>query len=159
MSIKNFSNELFMKCIMDSSTKEYCATFDQPANAAQLAHIRLLMYFEGQFTSESVELYCTDSIGSPTFTHQSASVKVTSLSDSLSLPGAKWMGWVRFDFDRQWIPASDTWIIQVGGSAYTKTHALFMGAVFDWPVPVNWTVQESFLDHPIAFQIFTAERV
>lgn len=157
MSILNFSDIQYSESIVDSSAKTQLGSFTNSATARQVKYVRVLMFFDGAFTNESMKLYITDDLTSPTFTHESDSRLVTSVDSSLS-GDTSWFGWVRFDFNKEWLAASATRYLYMGASNYTETNTKSINIIYDYPVPVNGTRQTDFEDHAKAFQIFSYER-
>jgi len=154
MSIINFSNKLWYMSIPDSSTSIDLGSFTtDSAGTQQLKHIKVLFYLAGDFDLETVTLSVTDSLTIPTETFTSDSIALKKDVDQDFSSGTSWLGWLRFDFDEQWINASSTYYIYIDAANYTATPS-DIGLVFDYPIPVNGTRLGAVEQHPIAFQIF-----
>jgi hypothetical protein len=157
MSIKNFSDVLFARSIENSVDTINIGSFTNDATPRQLGNIRILMFFDGIFSSESVRLSITDSLSSPTVTTISDWVSITDLDPSLS-SDTNYLGWVNFDFGQQWLQASTEYFLVLGANGYTETATKSINTVFDYPLPVIGSREDSFQDHPAAMQIFGYER-
>lgn len=158
MSIKNFSETLFAQPLIGSSIPSHLGSFTNDSTARQLGNIRVIMYFDGTFTGERIKLSVTDSLTSPTFTYDSNILLVKDIDPAIQDAGA-WLGWIRFDFDKQWITPSATYHLVITATGYTETNDHSINMIFDYPVPWNGARQDAYSDHPIAFQVFGYERV
>jgi len=157
MSILNFNNRLLVNEIESSSINYDISSFTTVSNDKQLGHIRVWFYLKGPFAAnETIKVCITDSLTSPTYTYESNDVTLQDIS-SLST-SEHWLGWVRFDFNREWLYASTELFLYLRTSNYTLDGSHEIGAVIDWPVPVYGTYAgEEFDEHSIAFQLFTYE--
>jgi len=158
MSIKNFSETLFVQPMLGSTNPVHLGSFTNDSTPRQISNIRVVMYFDGSFTGERVKLTATDSVGSPTFSWDSDIILCKNLDPTFET-GAKWLGWVTFDFSKQWIYASTEYHLLMSATGYTETLDHSINMIFDYPAPWNGTRQDSYADHPIAFQVFGYERI
>jgi hypothetical protein len=154
MSIKNFSNQLFSISIPDSSTSIHLGSFTNDSTARQLGIIRCIMYLQGQMTGERLTLAVTDDIASPTFSWHSDAV----LASQIYSGSSGWLGWVRFDFSKQWLAASTEYQLLISATGNTETDDRSLNLVYDYPAPWNGSRQDQYNEHPIAFQVFGYER-
>lgn len=157
MSILNFSNLLWARSIENSSQSLQLGSFTNSSTARQLGHIRVSMYFDGSFSTENITLKVTDSLSSPTFTYESNTLVVQNIDTELE-SNTKFLTWVRFDFDKQWIEASTEYFVYMDAANYTETDSLSISGVFDYPVPMIGSRLSFYYSHPIAMQIFGYER-
>ena len=158
MSILNLSDVLFTQSLGGSSSAVHLGSFTNDSTARQLGIVRVMMYFDGTFNGERIKLSVTDSISSPTFTWDSDTILVTDL-DSTMATGANWLGWVKFDFGKQWVAASTAYHLTMTATGYTEADGHEITMVFDYPAPWNGSRQGLAQEHPIAFQVFGYERV
>ena len=157
MSILDFSDKLFSISIESSSLSTQLGSFTNDLTVRQLGHIRVLMFFDGLFNAESVILSVVDDPFSPSVTWASSSVKISSL-DPVLLTDSAWLGWVRFDFGKQFIDASTEYFLLMDAANYTETDSLSINLVYDYPIPMNGTRLSSFQKHPVAFEVYGYER-
>ena len=156
MSILNFSDILLGLSIGSSGSDESLGSFANSAVERQIQHIQVLMYFNGAYGGEKLTLSLTDSLGSPTVTYTSDVINVLDI-DPLLNTGTDWFGWVRFDFNKEWISASATYFVYISSTLYTETRAHSINLVFDWPRPIYGTKKANARLHPIGMQIYCIE--
>ena len=157
MSILHFSDKLFSLSVENSSLDTHLGSFTTDATDGQIQYIRVLMFFDGAFTNETMTLKVQDDVYSPTETWSSTALRVVSVDSTLSTD-TNWLGWVRFDFSKQHLLASTEYHLLMSASNYTETSSLSINMVYDYPIPMNGTRQDSFQDHPIAFEVYRLER-
>lgn len=157
MSILNFSDTLMCISVAESTNDIHLGSFTTDSTDGQVEYIRVLMYFDGQFTNETINLLIQDTRLTPSTTWTSDTVLITDIDTVLSTD-SNWLGWVRFDFDKQHILASTEYHLMMSAANYTETASLSINMVWDFPIPMNGTRQTWFSDHPIAFEVYRLER-
>jgi hypothetical protein len=139
----------------------YCKTFDtdeivrmgsfQVAESLELQYIRLLIYINGTIAgTERIRLrvYSDSGFSNVLYTSDYSSMSsITGLS-------TRFLGWVRFSFDREHINKNITYYLTAEIDNYTFAEPFYIGAMYDFPHPIYDNSENLFYDHPIAFQLF-----
>lgn len=152
MSIKDFSRDQYFFDAFSDGREVEIGSFNQPINS-EASNVRLFMYFKGAFTNEQVVLYLKDDLTSPTYVYESSPVVISDIPDV----GTDWLGWVRFDFNKQWIYDSTEIYMTAKVLNYTESPTKYVGFAFDFPNTQNGSVTCCYNQHPVKFQLFGYE--
>ena len=156
MSILNFSDKLTVLSIESSTSDQNLGSFNNGADARQLKHIKVFMYFDGQFSAEKLTLSITDSLTAPTVTYSSDTINVIDI-DPLLISGTDFLGWVRFDFNKEWLDVSAVYYVYITSANYTESASKNINLVFDYPIPIYGTRLNMAQRHPVGMEIFCLE--
>jgi hypothetical protein len=149
MAIKDFSNVLYCKTL-EASEKADMGTFNLAENL-ELGHIRTLLFINGAIVGTErarINIYSTSTKESLI-----AQSSWLNLSDILNLSNY-WLGYVRFDFNRQPINNNFTYYAELEIDQYTPSGSFYVGAMHDFPASVYDNAENIFYNHPLVMQIF-----
>ena len=126
MSILNFSEDQFFTDVRSDSQEVNLGSFIQD-RTTKLGNMRLFVYLKGTFTTEAITLHIKDDPDSPTtdFTATLNPVDVGVVSD--------WLGWVRFDFNKEFVLKDAEYFMTIESANYTESASKYIGVAFDYP--------------------------
>ena len=127
MSILNFSEQQYFTDLRSDSQEVNLGSFIQD-RTTKLGNIRLFLYLKGPFTNETITLHVKDDPDAPVF-DATATVSVGDVPDVTT----DWLGWVRFDFDKEFIISGTEYYLTAETANYTESATKYMGVAFDYP--------------------------
>jgi len=134
MSIKNFSDELYVKTV-ESAQESYLGSFT-PAVSMELSSLVLSLYKKGAHTGTEefrIKIYREESRTSTPIL--SDTVKI---SDAPSITSGDWMGRIRFDFNRENMVAGSSYFVTLDPVVYTRNaNVFYFSTLLDWPFSTN----------------------
>jgi len=149
MAIKDFSDSLYF---IDGVDGEYVeAAIITRTSSKELGHIRLFLYLKGSFNGERMTLKLTDSLTSPTVTYTSDEVLLSQTGAS-----SEWLGWVRFDFDKEWMIDTESYHLMFKVDNYTESASKYVGVCIDYP-QFEGAGTGNLMDRGAKFQLFDFE--
>jgi hypothetical protein len=141
----SFRSDQYIK-VLDTGEAYHGATFTVD-EAQEIGHVRLVLYKHGTHAGTErlrVKLYHASDL-----TKLYATSEWSDLADISSL-GANWIGWLRFDFDREWLSPSETYYLAVETTGYTRNADTFY---------LGFALDRSFSSHgtseALAFELFS----
>jgi len=152
MSILNFSEQQYFIDLRSDSQQVKLGSFTQSKNS-KLKNIRIFAYLQGAFTSEELVLRITDSLTSPTVTF----VSDTFFPADIDGVGSHWLGWIRFDFNKEFIINGTEYFMTISTTNYTESASKYIGFAYDYPNVQNDGVGSMFEDHAVKFQLYGLE--
>lgn len=157
MSILNFSEYKYVKSF-DADEAIRLGGFST-ASSGQMENVRVFIYIQ-DFTALAgneqlvMKLYSSTAYSNILMTSNTISLSDITF-DTSDVAKENFIGYVRFDFDSQWINSANTYYPTVTISNYTPNAALFyIGLCYDFPDPVYSNGGTNFFDQSIAMQIF-----
>ncbi len=71
-----------------------------------------------------------------------------------------WRGFVRGDFNNEWISNQFSYYIACEIDGYTRNaNTFYIGLLFDSPIPIHTVVTaDSYTDHPLAIEVFGPQK-
>ena len=151
MSIQQFSNDQYFIDARSDTQEVNLGSFNQD-RVTKLGNVRLFLYLKGSFTNEQITLHVKDDPDSPT-TDYTATVDISDVPTA----GSHWLGWVRFDFNKEFINESTEYYLTAETANYTEGTE-YIGFAFDYPnVQNEQTGGGWFLDYCIKFQLYGLE--
>lgn len=152
MSIKNFSQQQYFTDVRNDTQEVNLGSFTQD-RVTKLGNIRLFLYLKGAFTNEQLTLHVKDHTDSPT-TDFTATVDVSDVPDA----GTDWLGWVRFDFNKEFILSSTEYFLTIETANYTESASKYIGVAYDYPnIQNEQTGDEWFNKYCTKFQLYGLE--
>jgi hypothetical protein len=127
MSIEQFSEQQYFTDVRNDTQEVNLGSFTQD-RVTKLGNIRLFLYLQGAFTNEQLTLHVKDDPDSPT-TDFTATVDVSDVPDA----GTHWLGWVRFDFNKEFINEATEYFLTIETANYTESASKYIGVAFDYP--------------------------
>lgn len=127
MSIRDFSEQQYFYDLRSDTQEIKLGSFTQ-GRTTKLGNIRLFLYLEGAFADETITLHVKDDPDSPT-TDFVASTNIGDVEGT----GTYWLGWVRFDYDKEFIVGGTEYHLTAETSNYTEAAGKYMGVAFDYP--------------------------
>lgn len=127
MSILNFSKNMYFLDAIDGEYVE--GGLITRTSSREIGHIRVMLYLKGTLTNQRMTLRLTDSLTSPAVTYDSSEVLLSDIDK-----GDDWLGWVRFDFDKEWMIDTESYHLLFKVENYTESPTLYIGAAIDYPV-------------------------
>jgi len=135
MTLAHFSNRLQCK-VFETSEVVSPGGFTL-AQAQELAYIRLLIYKHG--TAAGTEKFRLKVYADADLTKLIATSAWSEFANpdaAAILAASAWLGYLRFDFAREWLPASQAFYLALESSGYTRNlNTFYVGGILDWPVP------------------------
>lgn len=145
MSFLNFSEYLFVRISNESETVKIAT--HEIVTGGELGNMRVMVYLKGSVSGNiQLKIYPKDN----------ASVPICSSNIvDISTIGSDFLGFVRFDFQRENFPNGAQFDIFADVTSYTRSGEVsYLSLVFDFPCPVYDNSEASFIDHPIAIEDF-----
>jgi len=136
MAYGQFPETLLVKSIDTSETVEL-GQFQPTANG-EIAHIRAHMFKHGTIGgSESVTISIHTSSDLTTAYATSDAVTFATIQNSSNLnTTGDWIGWFRFDFNRENLNKNQTYYVSCTLTNYTRnSDTYYAGLVYDFPYP------------------------
>jgi len=155
MSILNFSeHQFFIDLRSDSDSQEVkLGSFTQSHNS-KLKHMRIFSYYQGAFTNEEMVLRITDSLTSPTVTYVSDPL----LPANIEGVGTHWLGWVRFDFNKEFIVDGTEYFMTISTANYTEGASKYIGFAYDFPnIQNEGQIGQGYNQYCVKFQLYGLE--
>ena len=151
MSIQDFSEQQYFIDTRSDTQEVNLGSFNQN-RTTKLGNIRLFVYLEGAFTTEQLTLHVKDDPDSPT-TDFTATIDVVDIPDI----GTYWLGWVRFDFDKEFIVGSTDYYLTIETANYTESASKYIGVAYDFPNIQNEQTGSVYNDFCCKFQLYGLE--
>ena len=149
MSFLNFPETQHIKTLDINETID-CGSVTMPAHS-ELEHIRVKTFIHGNVGGARLRIKLDILSGSDVYSEWSSISDIEGLTD-------KWIGWVRFDFNRKPLKISEEYKVYVEVDNYTRDNDVtYIGLGYDDYDPVYGSAQADFRDRPIAVQLFTWE--
>ena len=113
----------------------------------QLKYARIFVYLKGSFSNESITLYLKN--GATTYS------STFNLSD-VDMGSDDWIGWLRFDFNMEFLADGETYDMSAITTNYTRTPTKDISISYDFPVVENedQTGGCCYTDYGIKFKLF-----
>lgn len=138
--------------VFDSNETNELGQF-QPGANGELGHIRCELFVHGTL-SGSERVRCKISLTSDDTAPYATSDWVTCSTFDDSDGSNDWLGWVRFDFNRENINNNETYYIWLESDSYTRNaDTFYIGTVFDSPY-ATYTDDTDHSESTYAFQWF-----
>jgi len=128
MAFKNFSNVLKIR-VLETGELVPCGTA-QPAKAIELQYLQLVLFVHGSLAG-------TEKVRVKLF-NDTALTKLFATSNWASVAaipgvGVDWIGWLRFDFARQFLSPFDVYSVAVETTGYTRNvDTSYLGVALDY---------------------------
>jgi hypothetical protein len=152
MSILNFSEDQFFTDLRSDSQEVNLGSFIQD-RTTKLGNVRLLVYLQGVFTDEQITLHVKDNPDAP-------STDFTATLNPVDVPdvGTHWLGWIRFDFNKEFLVKDTQYFLTIESSNYTESASKYIGVAFDYPNVQNEQVGGSWFNNYCSkFQLYGLE--
>lgn len=126
-----------------------------PSRTMELIHIRPLIYRQGSATANlQLTLHTSTNYN---VTYASSNTVASSTWGS----GTNYLGWIRFDFNREVLRANQTYYLTMKTSSYTGTSSVFFALTFDSP-NTNNTIGSAqtvhhISEHPYKFELYGSD--
>lgn len=135
MAITQFYEDLFVKTI-DTSETPNCGSFTF-TNDMELSNVQLMLFINGTLGgSETATIKLQSQNNNDMYTSTTLNL-ASQLSSEESVTG-DWLGYVKFDFDREHINSSFTYNVELSFSNYTRNgDTFYISFVYDWPYTIN----------------------
>lgn len=121
----------------------------------ELAHIRLWIYIHGTYGGSEtlkINLYSQNDV----LLHQSDASTLSEISNI----GANWLGWLRFDFNRENVKSGTEFKIKVASTNYARNgDTYYIGIGFDWSDPALTNVANSGINYGIYAPMYGYKRL
>lgn len=160
MSILNFSEDKYIKTF-DSNEEVRLGGFSvAPGSAGPIGNVRVFIYIN-DFTSLggsetlTMKLYTSTNYSNAYVTSNAASLSDITFDTS---DGSKtnYLGYVKFDFNNEWLNPNATYYPTVTIANYTPSgDTFYIGLCYDFPDGVYSDNTGQFFTKPIQTQIFT----
>lgn len=152
MSIQQFSEQQYFIDLRSDSQEVNLGSFTQD-RTTKIAHIRLFLYLKGTFTDEIIYLHLKDDPNTPVF-ETVTGISVVNVPDVTT----DWLGWVRFDFDKEFIVGGTEYFLTAQTGNYTESASKYMGVAFDYPnIQNEQTGGSSYKNYCSKFQLYGLE--
>ncbi len=126
MGFLDFPDDLHFR-VFDGETD--IGTF-KPNEDLEIGHIRLMVYIHGTMAGSEqfrINLYSENDV-------LLIQGDYSDIADITTLD-TDWIGWVRFDFNRELINSNTTYIAKVESNNYSRNaDILYIAAGYDWPL-------------------------
>jgi len=163
MSIKNFSEDKYIKTF-DADEEIRMGGFSLASGGSgPIGNIRVFLYIQ-DFTalggSETLTLKIYTSTQYLNAYITSSVVNLSDISFDTSDPAKEnWLGYLRFDFNDEWLNEKFTYYPTITIANYTpNADAFYIGLAYDYPDPVYDNGGSFFYNQSIAMQIFTKQQ-
>jgi hypothetical protein len=144
MSIKQFNNFQDVSVLQNDSDIMKLALL-LPTESFQLQYIMAKVYLQGSFTNESLKLRLHSSDNYNLILAESNSV-------NLDNSGTNYLGWIRFDFNRQELFSGFTYHLTAVSNGYTRNgDILYISFVHDWPIRFYSSTNIAYTSIPSAY--------
>lgn len=124
----------------------------------EMAHMRTLLYINGVTSLAGSETLQINIYSDATLTDLMFSSTPSSISDITDIGSTNWLGWIRFDFDRENLNKNLNYYATAKVSNYTRNlDAFYMGLCFNQQNPTYSYGTTNLNAAPITFEIFGYE--
>lgn len=149
MSFLNFPEIQHMR-IMDTNEEIHCGSIAFTEHS-ELEYVRAKVFIHGDVGGARLRVRL-DRSGHPDV--YSDWVRVADIEDLSD----KWIGWLRFDINRKPFVGTTQHDVYIEVDNYTmEEYVTYIGVGFDDYDPIYGDAKASFLDRPLALQLFTWE--
>lgn len=163
MSIYNFSEDKYIKTF-DADEEVRLGSFSLASGkSGPLGSIQVFMYIQ-DFTALSgnetltMKIYTSTNYSNVYITSDTALLSEITFNTS-DPTKENFLGYLRFDFNEEWLNENFTYYPTVTVSNYTPNgDNFYIGLAYDFPDPIYDNSGTYFYNHPIAMQIFTKQQ-
>lgn len=163
MSIKNFSEDKYIKTF-DADEEIRMGSFSlDSGSSGPIGNIRVFLYIQdftalGGNESISMKIYTSAEYSNSYITSDTALLSSISFDTSDPLK-ENFLGYIRFDFNNEYLNQNFTYYPTVTISNYTPSgDTFYIGMAYDYPDPVYDNGGSFFYNQSIAMQIFTKQQ-
>lgn len=136
MTLRKFPSKLYCKVFGTGETVSPGGF--TLAQAQQLQYVRLLIYKHGACAGTEqfrLKVYADSALTKLVTT--SAWSSFASDDASAIRAASYWLGFLRFDFAKEWLPASQAFYLALESTGYTRNgNTFYVGGILDWPLSI-----------------------